>query len=226
MEKINILWGAVGLALSSFSIVLARYPRLILFRSSCAECHTVLSWYELVPFLSYVVLKGRCKTCQAVIPLWMPLLELMGGLLFSMAPFHTMPFVWALMVFLCIGITACDMDQGLIPRLFLGALAFLTLLCFYQQPLRLGTGILLGMVLMSLQWFYDHYRGILPLGMGDLKLLVLLAPWLKPEELPWFLVMLGLIGALFGFLWCRRYRQPTFPFAPAIVIAFLYFLWG
>lgn len=71
----------VGGALGSFASVVARrgWHRSLSGRSRCDACHRTLVWYELIPFVSFIALRGRCRTCGSQIG-WSPFLwEISGG---------------------------------------------------------------------------------------------------------------------------------------------------
>lgn len=71
----------LGFLVGSFaSVVVDRLPRgvsVLLPRSSCANCHRTLSVLDLVPILSFVALRGRCRTCKARLPIRDPALEIL-----------------------------------------------------------------------------------------------------------------------------------------------------
>lgn len=83
---LTLYLGIGGLAVGSFlALVADRLPRgepIVATRSHCAYCGKVLTWWELVPVLSYLGLRGRCSRCRARIPLRLPLVEVGTGLLF------------------------------------------------------------------------------------------------------------------------------------------------
>lgn len=76
----------IGAILASFyGVVATRLPRgksIITPRSHCENCNHTLAWYELVPILSFLFLRGKCKECKKKLPLYEPLMELICGLLF------------------------------------------------------------------------------------------------------------------------------------------------
>src|SRR5438105_4556334 len=81
------LWVALmGLAIGSFlNVVIARVPHgLSIVRppSRCPKCGHGLSWYENIPVLSWLWLRGNCRSCRAPISIRYPLIELMTALLF------------------------------------------------------------------------------------------------------------------------------------------------
>ena len=78
---------APGLALGSFlNVVAARLPErrsLVRRRSSCRSCGHEIAWYDNVPLVSYAVLRGRCRACDARIGLLYPAVELATALLLA-----------------------------------------------------------------------------------------------------------------------------------------------
>lgn len=50
-------------------------------RSTCPGCLRTLVWFELIPIVSYIFLRGRCRTCKRIIPWWYTATEVMGGIL-------------------------------------------------------------------------------------------------------------------------------------------------
>ena len=73
-----------GLALGSFlNVVAARVPlqrSVVKPASACMTCGTTLAWHDNIPLLSYVLLHGRCRSCDTPIPVKYPLVELVTGL--------------------------------------------------------------------------------------------------------------------------------------------------
>jgi prepilin signal peptidase PulO-like enzyme (type II secretory pathway) len=77
----------LGTLVGSFlNVVLWRLPRgesIVTPGSHCPSCDTPLEWYELVPVVSWVVLRGRCRTCGVHISARYPLVELGVGVVFG-----------------------------------------------------------------------------------------------------------------------------------------------
>src|SRR6188508_529524 len=77
----------LGLLFGSFgNVVIFRYPKglnIALPRSRCPQCHTAIAWYDNIPLLSWLILRGRCRKCQAPISWRYPAVELITGLLFA-----------------------------------------------------------------------------------------------------------------------------------------------
>lgn len=78
--------GALGLAVGSFlNVCIYRLPReesLAWPASHCTTCNRSLSWYENIPLGSWLVLRGRCRTCRSPISIRYPIIELITGGLF------------------------------------------------------------------------------------------------------------------------------------------------
>jgi leader peptidase (prepilin peptidase) / N-methyltransferase len=82
----------VGLILGSFlNVCISRLPRhesVVHPRSRCPECGAAIRWYDNVPLLSWLVLRGRCRDCKQLIPARYPLVELATGLWFALVVYH------------------------------------------------------------------------------------------------------------------------------------------
>jgi leader peptidase (prepilin peptidase) / N-methyltransferase len=113
-----------GLALGSFlNVVAARVPlRRSIVRppSACMSCAQEISWYDNVPLLSYILLRGRCRHCQARIPLVYPAVELVTGVLiagcvlaFGLTVEAAVP---ALFCAVLVAVSAIDLEHRIIPN--------------------------------------------------------------------------------------------------------------
>lgn len=140
-----------GLAFGSFLNVLTlRYsPERGLYskenvngRSRCRNCHKILSWYELIPLLSYVIQGGKCRSCHAHLSIQYPLVELASGLIFLFVPqiignsfvFVSVSFnalwiifssLWILALLLLVVVLVIDLRHYVIPNVLNLTLAVL-----------------------------------------------------------------------------------------------------
>src|SRR3989344_2772978 len=83
---LTIIFFILGLIIGSFlNVVVFRFNTQRSFggRSGCMTCQNKLSWSELVPLLSFFVLRGRCRNCKAKISIQYPIVELISGLVFA-----------------------------------------------------------------------------------------------------------------------------------------------
>lgn len=115
----------VGLAVGSFvNVVVARLPeRRSLLRpgSTCPGCGTAIAWHDNIPVLSYVLLRGRCRTCGMGITWRYPVIELATAALWGVAyvAWGFTPEFGVAVLFLTslVAITAIDVERGIIPDL-------------------------------------------------------------------------------------------------------------
>jgi leader peptidase (prepilin peptidase)/N-methyltransferase len=115
---------APGLALGSFlNVVAARVPlhrSLVSPGSACMDCGHEIAWYDNVPILSYLLLRGRCRSCGVHIPIRYPAVELVAGVLFA-ASFWRFGLTGTAAVasFFCltlVTVSATDLEHHIIPN--------------------------------------------------------------------------------------------------------------
>lgn len=173
----------LGVSFGSFlNVLIDRLPKeksVFSGRSKCESCHRILKPQDLVPIISYIILRGRCRYCHAKIPIRMLLVELSSGFLALGIFFYVIntnispSFAFFLFVItLCLlGIFFSDLEYGIIPDEFVativGASAFLVIL---EKPNFLPEHFLVG-ILSFLLFFalYTFTRGR-GMGFGDVKL--------------------------------------------------------
>lgn len=195
-----------GLIVGSFlATILIRWPQgrgVGTGRSECDACGVPLRARELVPFLSFVGQRGRCRRCNAAIDRRHPLMEAAGALIGAAAlGAHPLPLAlataglgWWLLI-----TAALDAEHHWLPDLLTLPLIPLGLLAGWAGvgpplPDRLvgaGAG---WVVLVLIALAYRRRRGREGLGGGDPKLLAALGAWLGVLQLPFVLLGAGLIG--------------------------------
>lgn len=78
-----------GLAVGSFlNVLIDRIPRsesIIKARSHCEHCRKTLSWYDMIPVFSFILLNGKCRNCHLSISLYYPVAEVLTGIIFVLA---------------------------------------------------------------------------------------------------------------------------------------------
>ncbi len=127
----------LGLAVGSFlNVVIHRLPRaesVVFPGSHCPACGAPLHWFDNVPLLSYILLRGRCRACGAAISLRYPAIELVTGLLFAVIALRhgtdPMTPVWWVFAAALVAAAAIDFDHRIIPdEISLGGLVVALLL--------------------------------------------------------------------------------------------------
>lgn len=215
----------LGACLASFCHVIGyRLPIQQSFlrgRSHCEKCREILQPLELIPLVSYIVLRGRCRYCNAQITPLAPVIELLAGcsfvVLYHMHSFTIVFFfgVWFTLLFVTISVS--DIYYQLIPNhilLFFGiGIIFLSFAEPQLMLMRLVGSIGSFTFLLLFAWFS---RG--GIGGGDVKLYVLIGAVLG---LPLAFISLFL-STLIGLVWFGLRRTPqkqAIPFAPSIALA-------
>ncbi|MDO8564417.1 MAG: prepilin peptidase [bacterium] len=173
-------------------------------RSFCLSCGHTLSPRDLVPLVSFLVLRGRCRYCQSRISFQYPLVELLTGFVFAAVFYKYSPLtahyvlltadllMWSSLIALCV----YDIRHKIIPNVFVYAFLVLALLQLFATNYLLRTtffsldfwgGFLLALF-PALLWLFSRGRAM---GLGDAKLAL---------GFPWFLGLYhGISAFLIGF---------------------------
>ena len=105
---IEIIFFAIGASIFSFlNVVIYRLPRKIQFtngKSMCTSCHHELMTKDLIPIISWISLKGRCRYCGEKISVRYTIVEMIGGISAVLCTLLIGLNVWALVVFLLSGV--------------------------------------------------------------------------------------------------------------------------
>jgi leader peptidase (prepilin peptidase)/N-methyltransferase len=216
-----------GLALGSFvNVVAARVPRrrsVVRPRSACLSCGTELAWYDNVPVLSYLVLRGRCRSCGAPISPLYPLVELATAALvaacFVAFGLSGKAVVAAFFCAVLVAISATDLTHRIVPnRIVLPAAA---LVLAAQTALSPSPEWALGALGAAGFLFAAALAYPAGMGMGDVKLALLLGAMLG--RLVAAGLMLGMLAALVpSFVLLARHgsaaRKMGIPFAPFLAL--------
>jgi leader peptidase (prepilin peptidase)/N-methyltransferase len=232
----TIFAGLLGLAFGSFlNVCLSRWPEgesIVRPRSHCRQCNRTLAWWENVPLVSWLALRGRCRTCRAWIGWRYPLVELVLGVLWAVWAWQSLGglldanstasdlifcsvFVPGVMIFfwLLVALAVLDFENHWLPdwitvpgialgftfRLFIIMSTALGSATDAYENVRYGAfgaalqrllAILAAAALILLiRWLYWLIRRREGIGLGDAKLMALLAAWLG---LPRALLAFGL----------------------------------
>ncbi len=201
-------------------------------RSECESCGRTLGPLDLVPLISYLALRGRCRTCKARIPVALPAMEvaalgIAAWALLALGPAASLGLV---LVTLGLGavllvLSAIDLEHFLLPDvltlpLVAAGLAATALFApeafwFHGMAALAGYG-----ALWLIAWGYRQWRGRDGLGMGDAKLFAAAGAWIGPLALPSVLYL----GAFSGLLAALGLRLAGRELGPATAIPFGPFL--
>ena len=229
-----------GLLLGSFlNVCIARLPRhesILWPGSHCPLCHAPIRPWDNIPLLSFLLLRGRCRACHALISWRYPAVEAALSALFLLCALRfSAPTSWlesAILCFLLLGLLVTDAETFLLPdALTLSgiALGFAQLLLTHGLATALDltgsapfplprwnafSGSLLGALaaggfLLLLRWSYRLLRGREGMGLGDVKLAALLGAWLGVAGAALALVLGTLLAAFAGLLLLILHRRST-----------------
>jgi leader peptidase (prepilin peptidase) / N-methyltransferase len=207
--------------------------------SHCPHCQTPIKPYQNIPVISYLLLKGRCASCQQPISLRYPLIETLTAVTSMTVAWHFgygIQTVFALgLTWVLIALTFIDIDHQLLPddltlpMLWLGLL--LNLFDLYNNSQASIIGAMTGyMVLWLVYQLFKLVTGKEGMGYGDFKLLALFGAWLGWQMLPLIILLSSLVGAIIGIslvIFVKRDRHVPIPFGPYLAIAgWIALLWG
>lgn len=205
--------------------------------STCPKCHSLIRWYQNIPVISWLLLRGKCGQCQNPISIRYPFIELLTAVcaLTVVAVFGpTLQMLFGLVLtYVLIALTFIDFDTQLLPDRYTLPLAALGLgvnsYALYTSASSAIWGYIIGFLcLWVVYYLFKLVTGKEGMGYGDFKLLAALGAWMGPLMLPLIVLLSSLVGAIIGIilLKIRKENQP-FAFGPYIAIAgWIAFLWG
>lgn len=232
----------VGAVVGSFlNVVIHRVPRrrsIVSPGSACPECATPIRWYDNIPILSWIILRARCRSCAARIPVRYPLIELAGGLIPVLAalrhPLEVAPAVeTALLAWIALALAVIDCEHQILPDVityptivlglafsFLGGLA---------GPFDALLGAVVGAGLPALViGLYKLVRGVEGMGWGDVKYLAGIGAAIGLAGCLWVLVAAAMAGALVGVVLIvagRGSARTALPFGTFLSVALVAWLY-
>lgn len=236
MFSLGLVWGSFA------NVVIYRLPlkkSVIKPRSFCPQCKNNVAWYDNIPVLSWVFLKGACRHCQQKIAIRYPFVELLMAVLFT-SVYMKFGLQWYLLevtilTFGLVVISFIDLDHMIIPDILsLGGIVVGLLgglLNPDRQILEAFLGVLFGGGFFWLTaYLYFVFKKQEGLGGGDIKLLAWIGAVLGWKAIPFIILVSSFVGLLFGMgilLLAKKKLSQAIPFGPYIVLAtFLYLFYG
>jgi leader peptidase (prepilin peptidase) / N-methyltransferase len=245
--------GVFGLLIGSFlNVCIYRMPRdlsVVQPRSFCPNCESTIAWYDNVPVVSYVALRGRCRFCGFAIPSRYPLVEILTGATFFFGVYtlgvSAAALKFSLFVAMHIAMLFTDLEERILPDEFtiggavLGVIfaafvpipgAFFNLLLPLEWDPRLvgmiesAVGALfLSGVLWGIAELYFRLRKREGLGLGDVKMVGMIAAFLGISGALFAVVVGSVLGSLIGlaYIWLARKEAATYelPFGTFLAVA-------
>lgn len=190
-------------------------------RSVCPSCNHTLGFLDLIPVISFILNKGRCRHCNNAVSKRYPFVELgfvfIGSplILLELAPLE---FVCTFLILLSLFVaTVIDIENKWIPdecSLIVIACAFIPAIVNHQPLVDNVLGLILGYSLIYLlRFIYLCIRKVEAIGLGDAKLLAAIGAWLGFSYLPYLLMLAATIGILYALV-MKMNRTTQIPFGP------------
>lgn len=250
---IVVLMGLLGLLLGSFINALVWRLKTkrdwVHERSICPHCKRTLGAQDLIPVVSWLLLKGKCRQCKKPISPQYPLVEILTAVLFALSyafwpePFSAAVYIrlacWLIFLTILIALAVYDFKYMILPnKLVLAgaapvAIATVVGVLISGEPLRYVLGVILGILAFGgVFWLLYQFSDGRWIGGGDVKLGFVLGAWLASPALSFFAIVtaswLGLIVAGVLYLWKRNVSLSSrLPFGPMLIAGtIIATLWG
>ncbi len=236
---ITFIFGSI---IGSFlNVVIYRIPReksIVFPSSSCPSCGYKIKWYENIPVLSFLILKGKCKNCNEPISIRYPLVEILTGisavLVYIKWNFGLEFIFYFLFICLIISIIFIDIDFRIIPD-ELNLIGFISgiVFSFIRNDFSILDAVLGAITgagfLYLVGYLYLKFRGIEGLGLGDVKMLAFVGTyvgWFGSLFTIFFGSVLGVfVGVALSLIRKKKYEgQLEIPFGPFLGIAAVIYL--
>lgn len=231
----GLLWGSFA------NVVILRLPdgRSVAFPGShCPKCKTPIKFYDNIPVLSWLFLRGKCRACQAPISWRYPVVEFLSGVLFtavylnyglSWVALEYVVFCWSLLV-----VSVIDLDHMILPDVFTLSGIVIGLVGAALNPAReflpaLGGVVMGGGFLWAIAYGYYLWRKEEGMGGGDIKLLAWIGAVLGWQAVPFVILSSSLIGSLVGLIYATRSKaglKSVIPFGPYLAAAAILYIFG
>lgn len=249
---VSIFAALFGLAFGSFlNVCISRLPRhesIVRPGSKCPSCGAAIRVSDNLPVVSWMVLGGRCRTCRWRIPWRYPAVEVATAALFVLCYLRfglTFPSLgMAVLSFLLLGLAVMDAETMRLPDAF--TLPGIALGVIYASsysaagPLEhLWNGAtsllfagLAAFFILIIRWSYYFLRRTEGMGVGDAKLMAMIAAWLGPPLTLLTLFVGTLAAAIIGLLWVAASRgeqkamTARLPFGSFLCAAALYAIYA
>lgn len=234
---------AFGAAWGSFlNVLIYRLPREMSVLkeppSSCPKCSTPIRWYDNLPIVSWLALRGRCRSCKTPISIRYPLVEAAAGCLallaflrwgISITGVEVLVFAWV-----SLALSLIDFDYQILPNTLTYPSILFGLVCSslggYTWWLDSVLGAIVGALLPTLVIvIYKLWRGIEGMGWGDVKYLAAIGSVVGLRGVVGVLVIAATVGAVFGIgliLVGRGSGKTALPFGTFLALAVILWLYA
>ena len=234
---LGLLWGSFA------NVCIVRLPEnkgVFSGRSSCPKCKKKISWYDNIPVISYMLLRGKCRICNKEISTQYLIVELLIALFFFIEYFYFGLTLTTVLLFILtlalIIIFFIDLKHFIIPDAVTFPLMIIGFLKSFDPNLNeifpnyinsliggcFGYGIIWGII-----FFYKKFKNKEGMGLGDAKLLAVVGFWFGLDSIPFVIFLSSVIALLVvipDLIRKTKKMSTQIPFGPYIIIGNLIYL--
>jgi len=203
-------------------------------RSRCRRCNIVINWYDLIPILSFVFLRGRCRYCGDKISWQYPLIELCTAIVFTalyaVNGFSGALFYYLLIYVILIIVAGYDLLTQYVPEFFVWLALFLSLFGWYFGGFSIQNaiiGALIGGGVLAILVFVSKEKWM---GSGDIKIGLILGLITGFPIAIFGLFASFILGSVVGLIYvftAKKSLKSSLPFAPFLISAsFIAIIYG
>ena len=234
-----LLFLVLGLVIGSFlNVVIFRMDELktiLNSRSHCPHCKQILQWYDLIPFISFVLLRAKCRYCGKSISWQYPLVEIGTGLTFLLLYLSfglSLAAIFYMIVFsILVVVFVYDLKTELTPEIFVWIALVLTFLgsSYFGNLgfMNMIYGGLIGGGSLALLVYVSKEKWM---GAGDIKIGIIQGLLVGLHLVVFGLFLAFLLGSIAGLIYIKISKKTikdSLPFAPFLILAsFLTLLFG
>ncbi|ADY73413.1 Prepilin peptidase [Desulfurobacterium thermolithotrophum DSM 11699] len=224
-----------GTIIGSFlNVCIHRIPKeesIITPPSYCPKCGKKIKWYDNIPIISYLILKGKCRNCKEKISIQYPLVELLTGFLTTGIVWKygisVTSFYFLLLTYVLVVVSMIDLKTMLVPvKLCYFAMIAGILFSIFVPSISLKDSILgasfgAGIILFIIETYYI-LKGKEGMGYGDANVMAVIGAFLGWEKVLLTIFLASLIGAVWGIIFMilrGKNSQLALPFVPFLSLA-------
>ena len=206
-----VFLGVLGLMIGSFlNVCISRIPAgesVVTPRSRCPRCKTLIAWYDNIPVVSYVILRGRCRTCGLGISPIYPAVEIVTALAFigqGLAIGADPPLLLVRLVFTAalIVLFGTDIQTMRLPNVITIPGIVAGIACSLALPPGLVPSVIGAALGAAIPWLirfvWFRFTGVEAMGLGDVKMLAMIGAFLGWKQVFVVLFFASLTGAIVG----------------------------
>lgn len=232
----------LGACLGSFAnVVIYRLPEglsVVQPGSRCGSCGKPVRWYNNIPIISWLILRGKCAECGIRFSFRYCFVEILTAVLFTMAWYFIGPswYLIEVLIFL-FSLVVCsfiDIDHFILPDVFTLSGIVIGLAGALVNPERTFLDAFLGVLLgggflWAIAYFYLLIRKEEGMGGGDIKLLAWIGAILGWKAIAFVIISSSLIGSIFG-IWSalrsKKGMKTVIPYGPYLALGSVLWLFG